>query len=90
MENHFKCSVYKLSANYGKDNIKPLYITIYRRVKARLAAIHALEKQITSIVNVHKDHAIVKSTRRLSVLMIILTIVAIVTQYPVFEKLFTN
>jgi hypothetical protein len=90
MENHFKCSVYELSANYGKDSLKPLYITIYRRVTARLAAIHALEKQITSIVNVHKDHAIVKSTRRLSVLMIILAIVAIVTQCPVFEKLLTN
>jgi hypothetical protein len=90
MENHFKYSVYELSEKYGQDIVKPLYENIYRRVINRIAAIHALEKHITSIVNAHKDNAIVKSNRRLSWFMILLAIVAIVTECSVFEKLFTN
>ena len=77
MKAYFKSSVYNLSRRLEKGHTYPLNETIFYRIKNRLSAIHALEKQISSIVTAHKDISIVKSNWRLSLLVVILTIISV-------------
>lgn len=77
MKAYFKSSVYNLSRKLGEDHPHPLNEAIFYRIKNRLSAIHALEKQISSIVTAHKDISIVKSNWRLSWIVVILTIISI-------------